>query len=130
MANGNVAEVTFRQSAIYFLNFADCQKSNSLYSTLNTIYHTFRKVWLKLDENYGRSSLLKILTSEILQSALNDPKLNSKNQTQSVLHTQFLERQGLNFHVSLSIFSHIQDIAHFRIFPLTPMLTFHVPNNF
>ena len=42
----------------------------------------FIKVFLKLDENCGSSCLLEFLTSEILQSAPNDPKLNSKNQTQ------------------------------------------------
>ena len=40
-------------------------------------------VWLKLNENCGRS-LLKILTSEILQSPPNHSNLNSKNQTGKV----------------------------------------------
>ncbi len=32
MDNGNVAAETYLQSAVYFSNLADCQKSNSLYS--------------------------------------------------------------------------------------------------
>ena len=56
-----------------FFNVADRQKSNSLYSP---DYHNFHEVWLKLDENYGSSRLLKILTLEILQLSLNDPKMN------------------------------------------------------
>ncbi len=43
-------------------------------------YHTFHKDCLKLDENCGRSSLFKILTPEMLQSAQKEPKLDSKNQ--------------------------------------------------
>ncbi len=47
-------------------------------------WHACHKVWLKLDENRGSSSLLKILTSEILQNAQNDPKLNSNDLTRNV----------------------------------------------
>ncbi len=46
--------------------------------------HAFCYVWLNLDENWGSSNLLKILTSEILQSAPNDSKLNSNDLTQKV----------------------------------------------
>ena len=48
---------------------------------ISTDYHTFRNVWLKLHKLCGRSSLLKILTSEILQNAPNDTKFKPKNQT-------------------------------------------------
>ena len=75
MDNGNVAEVSSLQSAIY-LKFG--AKSNGLH--FNRL-HAFSKVWLKLNKNFGTSSLLKILISGILKSALNDLKLNSKNQT-------------------------------------------------
>ena len=36
-------------------------------------YHALYKFCWELDENCGNSSLLKILTSDILQSASNDP---------------------------------------------------------
>ncbi len=49
-------------------------------------YNCMHRVHLTWDENCGRSSLLKILRSEILQSAPNDPKLNSNNLTQKVLY--------------------------------------------
>ena len=49
-------------------------------------YYSLRKVWLSLDENFGNSSLLKILTSEILQSASNDPEMNSNALTWKVAH--------------------------------------------
>ncbi len=45
-------------------------------------YHIFHKIWL--DENCGSSRSLLNITSDILQSALNDSKLNSKNQTLKV----------------------------------------------
>ncbi len=49
-------------------------------------YQAFNKAWLISDKNWGSSSLLKILTSEILQSAPNDPKLNSNDLTRKVLY--------------------------------------------
>ena len=68
MDNGNVAEITSLQSAIY-LKYDITRASNGLYFPG---LHAFSKVWLKLKENFGSSSLLKMLTSGILQSALND----------------------------------------------------------
>ncbi len=63
---------------------------NSLYPP-SSDYHALHKVWLKLDEKCRSSSLLKILTSELLQSAPNDPKLDLKNQTQEyTLHMQYI----------------------------------------
>ena len=61
----------------FFFKLADWQK---VIACIPPDYHTFYKVWLKLDENWdggGGSSLMQILTSEILQSAPNDAKLNS-----------------------------------------------------
>ncbi len=53
--------------------------------------HAYNKICLKLIANLGSSSLLKILTSEILQSALNDPKPNSRNQASKVPYTCALQ---------------------------------------
>ena len=75
-ANSNVAEVMFRQSVIYFINLADHQFVFPL------DYYTIRKVWSKMDEKlWEQLSFLKNLALEIWSSALNDSKLNSKNQT-------------------------------------------------
>ncbi len=43
---------------------------------------------------------------------------------ESTLHTHFLRSRGPNFHLFRSMISSFQEIVHFRIFPLTPMLTF------
>ncbi len=61
---------------------ADRQKQ--LQPELPRDQHTYNKIWLKLNENWESSSLLRILTSEILQSALNVPKPNSRNRTSKV----------------------------------------------
>ena len=74
MDNSKVAEVTFLQIARYRYSKI-CQitrKSNGLH--FNGL-HAFSKVSLKLNEHRGsniKSSLLKILTSGILQRAPND----------------------------------------------------------
>ncbi len=80
MDYGNVAQVTnLSSSAIYFQKFGRSpEESNSLYLPQ---LHAFSEVWSKLDENCGNTSLLKILTSEILQSPPNDSQRNSKDQT-------------------------------------------------
>ena len=78
---------------------------------------------MKLNEKLGSSSLLKILTVEILQSAPNDPK-----PTQGIRYQKY----PTYVHCSTpshkrpcrSTISHFQDIAHFRIFPLTLILKF------
>ena len=90
--------------------------------------HTYNKIWLKLLENWGSSSLLKILTWKILQSAPNDPKL-----TQGIGHqkyptyTHYIIPRVPNFRPFRSMISCFQDIAHFSNLPLTPMLKFQVP---
>ena len=61
------------QSAIlilYFLKFGTPTKEKAC---IHSWFSYVNKVCLKLDENCGSSSLLEILTSEILQSAPNDP---------------------------------------------------------
>ncbi len=58
------------------------EKGNNLYSPPD--YHAFHKIWMKLNEKRGGSGLSKILTSEILQSAPTDPKLNLNDLTQKV----------------------------------------------
>ena len=65
----------------------------------------------------------------------NDLKLNSKNsknsKTRKVLYiTQYIGQQVPNFHPFRSTISHFQDIAHFGIFPLTPMLKFQSATDF
>ncbi len=64
------------------VKFCRSPKSNSLYSLLIVIFSF--KIWVKLDENCGWTGLLKILALDIfqgVQSAPNDPKLSSRNQT-------------------------------------------------
>ncbi len=78
MDNGKVADATSLQSAIY-LKFS--RPAGKVMACILPRLHAFYKVWLKLDEHCGSSSLLNISTSKILHSAPNDPKLNSKNQT-------------------------------------------------
>ncbi len=55
-----------------------------------------------------------MLTSDILQSELNDPKLNSEVKIST--HMQFLTQKVPNFYPFHSTISHFEDIAHFRIF--------------
>ncbi len=67
----------------------------------------------------------KIWPSGILQCTQNDPKLNSKNQTRKVLYIcSIQERESLNFTLFRSVISCFQNIAHFWIYPLAPMLKF------
>ena len=66
-----------------------------------------------MDENRGSSCPLKILTSEILRSVLNDPKLNSNDLTQKS--------------TSVSLYGQLfSRYSTFYDFPLTPMLNFKV----
>ena len=57
------------------------------------------------------------------------------NQTQgigqqSTLHMSTVVPRVLNFRQFRSTISHFQDIVHFRIFPLTPMLKFQTATKF
>ena len=52
--------------------------------SLNSLVTNILKIWLELNENWGSSSLMKILTSEIWQSATNDSKPNSRNRSSKV----------------------------------------------
>ncbi len=93
MDNGNIAEVTSIQNAIYLKFVRSPKKVNGLYFR-GLLVHAFSKVWLKLNENYGSSSLLKMLTSGILQSAPIHLKLNSKNHIWKVPYiTQYIGPQ-------------------------------------
>ncbi len=76
MGNGNVTEVTSLQSVIYLIFGRSPEK---VMACISQGYMLSLK--LKLNENCGSSSLLKMLTAEILQGAPNDVKLNSKHQT-------------------------------------------------
>ncbi len=58
--------------------------AKKLTDCINPDCHAFHKVWLKLDENCGSSSPLKILTLEILKSAPHDTKLNSNVLTRKL----------------------------------------------
>ena len=102
-------------------------RQKQLQSEFSRDQHTCNKIWLKLIENCGCSSLLKILTSEILQIAPNDPKPNSRNQASKVpylYHRLYVHSStpSPNFCPFRPTISHFQDIAHFGI--LTPMLKF------
>ncbi len=72
---GNVDEVTHFQSAIFKVWIAI--KRNSLYVHLITML-SVRFAWNCF---LGKQQLLKIWISGILQSAMNDPKLNSNDLT-------------------------------------------------
>ncbi len=76
MDNGNVAEITYLQGAIY-LKFG--RSPEKLMTRISTSYILFLKFWLKLNERMQQP--FHILISGIVQSALNDLKLNLKNQT-------------------------------------------------
>ena len=98
------------------------RKINSLYSQG---LHAFSKVWLKWDDSLGSSSLLKILTSELLQSAPNDHQTEVKeSDMKSTLQCSTSRPRVRNGRPSRSTVSRFQGVAHFRIFPLTSMLKF------
>ena len=84
--------------------------------------HTYNKVCLKLNEKRGSSRLLKILTSEILES---DPQTKLKlTGIKSTLPICTVVARVPNFRPFHSTISRFQDIAHFSIFPLIHMLKF------
>ncbi len=88
-------------------------------------YHAFHKFWLKLDESRGSSGFLKILTSEILQSAPNaQTELRWPDSKNMRYIWTFLELRVPNFHPFRSTANTFQDIAHFMIFPLNSILKF------
>ena len=79
---GPVFREVSKHHYIIFNMWQIATKSNKIHIIFSPDYHTFHKVWLKSDETNERSSTLEILTWEMLQSAANDPKLNSnKNPT-------------------------------------------------
>ena len=126
MDNGNVAEVSSLQRAIYITFGRSLKKLMTCISPGYILSLKFGWNWME-----GSSSLLKMLTSDILQSALNYLKLNSKNQKWKVPYiAQYIGPQVTNVHPFRSTISHFQDIAQFRIFPLTPMLKFQSVTKF
>ena len=102
---------------IFFFNVGRiATKSHSLYSR--------HKVWLKLNEKCHSNGLLNILTSEFLQSAPNDPKLNSNDLTLKVPRRSCdYESQILSVLLYGQLFSRY---CTFYDFPLTPILNFKV----
>ncbi len=69
------------------------------------------------------SSLLKTLTSEILQSTPTDPKLNTKHQARKVpFICNFQDPESHSFRSTISHFK--KNIAYFAIFPLTLLFKF------
>ena len=81
--------------------------------------HAFSKLWLKLNENCGSNSLLKILTydgSEYFAKCTEWPQTELKeSDTKCTLHMQYTGPQVPNFCPFRSTISCFQDIAHFRI---------------
>ena len=73
---------------------------NSLISPLIT----FCKIWLKLKRETGKSSLVKILTSEIIQSTQNETELKEFDM-KSTLNMQLLGPQIPNFQLFRSTIS-------------------------
>ncbi len=57
MVNGNVAEVTYLQCAIYFSILSDRQKKLILVIACISPNYMLSVVWLKLDENCGVSDI-------------------------------------------------------------------------
>ncbi len=108
MANGNASEVNYPyvQSAVFF-NFGISPNKITACVTLLLDYHTVHKDWLEIDENCGStcSRFLKMVTSEILQSAPNDPKLTpKKSDRKSTLYMQFIGPQSQFFVLQSAVF--------------------------
>ncbi len=104
----------------FFLIWQIAKKSKGMYPPPPD-YHTFHKVWLKLDEKCESSSLLKILTSEICNvHRMTQTELNLK----STLHMYLVGRRVPKCHPFRSTISRFQDNGHFRILLLVPILKF------
>ena len=119
------------QSTIFFLLW-HITKKYWVIACIPSNYHTFHKVLLKLDENWGQQQPFENLNIKILQSAPNDPKLNLKNRTRKVHYICTSYNRGVGLKVSFISLcdQHFQDIADFTVFPLTPMLKFQsAPND-
>ncbi len=86
-------------------------------------YHTFpRKFGWNWMKTVGGVAFLKLLTSEILQSAPNDPKMNSKNGIWKVSYICISQDRWVpNYYPFRSTTNPFQCVTHFRIFPLTPV---------
>ncbi len=95
-------------------------------------YDTLYKGCMKLDENWERSSVLKIVKLEILQGASNDPKPASNNRPSKVPYKyRPQDPESQIFKISWLFFVlFFLDVPHLKTFPLTPMLKFKVPQNF
>ncbi len=72
------------------------------------------------NENCWRGSVSKIVESEILQSALNDPKLNSRNQASKVPHIYSLYHPESQIFVRFTLRLAIFEIFHNLNFPIDP----------
>ena len=73
---------------------------------------------------------MKIVESEILHSAPNDPKPNSRNQASKVPHICPLQYPKSQIFVSFTLRSAIFEIFHILGFLLTPMLKFQSATKF
>ena len=101
-------------------------KQTNVTACISPDYHTFHKIWLKLDEECGGSRILKTLTLEILQSSPNYPKLNSKNQTWKVPYIYSSYDHESQIFIRLALWSTVFKVLYiFTISPLTAMLNFH-----
>ncbi len=120
MANGRVAEaqLMYNQSAISCWYLTDHQKKE-LYSPLVAILSI--KNWLKLDEHYVKTMPFENINIGYFAKWNNWPQAAHRIRQKSTLHIQFLAWQ---VHLFFSMITCFQDIAHFRIFPMTPMLKF------
>ncbi len=99
------------QKCYIFLNIWQMYRNNnSLYSSMINVY-TMKCGWN--DMKTGRSSVYKIFTPEILQSAPNDPKLIRNNQQESVVLNLTLELW--DFFRSIITISHFRDVSNLII---------------
>ena len=98
-----------------FFNFWHITKKVIAYNSPWLWYFAWSLV--EIGWNCWRSSVSKIVESEILQRAPNDPKPNSRNQTSKVPCICILKyHKSQNFHPLRSMItgSHFRDVPYFR----------------
>ncbi len=118
MDNGNVDEVTYCQLVPSVFNIWQmAEQVIHLYPLFPPDFCTVCKVWLKLDENRGNSSLLKILTSEFV-NCTEWPQTDLKGSDRKVpnIHSSYhRESQSfVHFALRLAILKifHIIEFSH------------------
>ncbi len=139
-APGDPNNSMYHITAYFFLKFGRWPSSNSLHPPPPPPPHTHTpplpppprfphlvefEAWLKLNENCGRSNLLKILTyiGNIAQWILEWPRTQLKESLPIYMYA-VPRNENHEFHPFRFTITHFQDIPHLRIFLFTPMLKF------